>query len=321
MKNSLVYIYIFLTIIAPFFLNSCGSNEPVDSNFKNTNSGTTAGIFKVDIDGKTFVAASVQALVNDNYISISGLKTPSGEMVQITLPAPFNKVGTYSWKSVNGAGGIIGLVYIPTSGAAPYISSSKGSGGASDNIGYTDTASITITKIDIVNNKISGNFQFTGVKFKDLTGTSIETKILSNGSFTDVTFTKDIPVPITNNSFSAKLDGSVFSPVYIDALNSTGNINIIARRGTVETIGLSFLNTIAVGTYPLDSFIGNYKAGYIKNNNIDGSGIFSVNTGSITITSHDKINKKVAGTFKFSAISLIVSETHNITEGTFSVSY
>lgn len=312
---------LLLLLIALLFLNSCGPIEPVDPSFINKSSDNSTGIFKVEIDGKAYVATTVQALLNDDYLSISGLKTSSGELVQITMLSPYNKVGTYTWKSVNATGGILGLAYIPSNGAEPFLSATKGSGGAFDNVDYTDTASITITKIDLVKNTISGNFQFTGVKYKDLTGKTIETKILSNGSFTDIPYTKDLPVTTTKNSFSAKLNGAVFNPIYINALDSGGNLNIIARRGTVETIGLTLINTINVGTYTLDSFIGNYKAGYIKNNNADGSGIFSVDTGSLTISSHDKVAKKIAGTFRFTANSFFVSETHSITEGAFSLSY
>lgn len=309
--------------MATFCLNSCGPIEPLDPMLINTNpsTGTTDGVFKVDFDGKTFVATNVQALVNDSFISISGIRMPNGDLVQITVPSPYNKVGTYTWKSIAAAGGIIGLAYIPSNGAEPFTSDPKDSGGASDFSGYTDTASITISKIDATTKKISGTFQFTGVKFKDNTGTSIETKILSNGSFTDIPFNQDLPVPVTSNTFSAKLDGTIFTPIYINALNDMVNINIIARRGTVETIGLTFPNTITAGTYTLDSFLGDYKAGYIKNNNADGSGIFGVDVGSMTITSHDKVKKKVVGTFKFSSSSLITSEKHDITEGAFSVSY
>lgn len=311
-----------LIIIATFCLNSCGEIEPIDPVLinPNPNTGTASGVFKVDFDGKTFVATSVQALVNDSYIAISGLKTPSGELVQIALPAPYNKVGTYTWKSIGASGGLIGLAYMPSNGTEPFTGDAKGSGGASDFSGYTDTATITISKIDVTNKKISGTFQFTGVKFKDITATSIETKIFTNGSFTEIPFTTDTPVPVTNNSFSAKLDGVIFTPIYITALNSTGNINIIARKGVVENISLSFPNTIVPGTYILDSF-GDNRGQYIKANNADGSGLFGADVGSVTITSHDKANKKIVGTFKFTANSFIVSEKHTITEGTFSVSY
>ena len=87
-----------LIMISTFCLNSC-ENEPLDPALigTNPNPGTSSGVFKVDFDGKTFVATTVQAIVNDTYVAISGLKMPSGELVQISLPAPYNKVGTYTW--------------------------------------------------------------------------------------------------------------------------------------------------------------------------------------------------------------------------------
>lgn len=319
MKN--LRAYILLVLIVSFSINSCGPDEPLDASLLIKDTAAATGVLKVDFDGKTFEATTVQALVNDNYISISGIKTSTGEIVQITLPAPFNKVGTYTWSSVAALGGVMAIMYTPSSGVEPFLAYAKSTSGPASFLGYTDTASITISKIDVVNSKISGTFQFTGAKYSDAALTNIAIKTFTNGSFTDLTFTSDVPVTPTTNSFSAKLDGTVYTPAYIDALASSGIVNVIARRGTVETIGLSFPTTISAGTYPLDSYIGDYKAGYIKNNNADGSGIFSVNAGTMTIISHDKVNKKVIGTFTFTSNSLLVSETHNITEGAFSVSY
>ncbi|WP_281298876.1 DUF6252 family protein [Flavobacterium limnophilum] len=314
-----------LVIIATFCLNSC-EIEPLDPALIGTNpnpgTNTSAGVFKVDFDGKTFVATTVQALVNNDYISISGLKTSTGELVQITLPAPFNEVGTYTWKEVSAAAGVMALAYNPPAGAMAFISADKNSVSGPEFAGYTDTAKITISKIDVVNGKMSGTFEFTGFRYKDPVGgsTSIETKKFTRGSFTDIPFTKDVVVTPNNNSFSAKMDGVAFTPTYINGLSSSGFITIVGRRGTIENIGLVFPNTIAPGTYNYSWLDTDFRGQYIKNNNADGSGIFG-GDGSVTITSHDKVNKKIVGTFKFTANSFIVSETHNITDGTFSVSY
>ncbi len=313
-----------LIILITFCLNSCGEIEPLDPVLINTNPipGTTSGTFKVDFDGKTFTATTVQALVNDEIISITGLKMPSGELVQITLPAPYNKVGTYTWKSVTAGGGIMALAYNPAGGTGGFLSIDKSTMNTPEFAAYTDTAKIIISKIDAVNSKISGTFEFTGFRYKDPTGGSltIETKKLTNGSFTDIPFSKDIAVTPTKNTFSAKLNGAAFIPTYINGLNAGGVISIIGRRGIIENIGLSFPNTINIGTYDLDSF-GENRGLYIKNSNIDGSGIFGADVGSATITSHDKTNKKVVGTFKFTANSLFVPEKYNITEGAFSIFY
>jgi hypothetical protein len=158
-----------LIIITTFCLNSCGPDEPLDSALigtnpnPGTNPGTNAaGVFKVDFDGKTFVATTVQALVNDSFISISGLKTATGELIQITLPAPYNKVGTYTWKTVTSGGGVMALAYNPAGGSGGFIAVDKNNAGA-DFAGYTDTAKVTISKIDVASGKMSGTFEFTGV--------------------------------------------------------------------------------------------------------------------------------------------------------------
>jgi hypothetical protein len=83
---------------------------------------------------------------------------------------------------------------------------------------------------------------------------------------------------------------------------------------------LVFPNTITPGTYNYSWLDSTFRGQYIKNNNADGSGIFG-GDGSVTIISHDKVNKKIVGTFAFTASAIMANETHNITEGSFSVSY
>lgn len=347
-KNRILFLP--LIIIALFSLNSCGVDEPLDGLIENTDASTnttaqtnptnstnpagpttttnpsspntsgTPGVFKVDFDGKTFVASTVQAIVNDSYISISGLKTSTGELVQITLPAPYNKIGTYTWENVSIGGGTMALAYNPSSSGAAsgFVASKKDS--SPDFAGYTDTAKIIISKIDVANTKISGTFEFTGVRYKDpMSGsTDIETKKLTNGSFTDIPFTKDAPVTPTNNTFSAKLDGAIFTPTSIEGLIASNFISIVGRRGTVENIGLAFPKTIAPGTYELISF-GDNRGQYIKSND-PVTGMFG-GDGTATIISHDKVNKKIVGTFSFTGSSLFANEEHKITEGSFTIYY
>lgn len=308
---------------ALFNLSSCtNNNEPIDPALNlNLNNGggstATTGILKVDFDGKTFVATTVQALLNESYISISGLRAPNGDFVQITLLSPYNKVGTYTWGSVSQTSGVLGLVYSASNGAVAYVSDQKSSGGASNFPNYTDTASITISKIDTANKTISGTFQFTGVKYSDLSGNTIDTKVLTNGSFTNVSYAADTTAP-TGNTFSAKLDGVTFNPTNTTAFASSGNIAIVGRRGSIENISFNLPNNITPGTYNLDSF-STYIGVYTKD--ASSTGIFGVDVGTIKITSHNTVTKKIAGTFSFSSNSLFSTEKHNITDGTFSVSY
>ena len=312
------FLILPLIMITTFCLNSC-EIEPLDPALitEKPNPGTTSGIFKVDFDGKTFVANTVQAIVNDSYVAISGLKTSSGELVQIALPAPYNKVGTYTWKSIGATGGMMGIAYMPSNGNEPFSGDEKDSGGASDFPGYTDTAKITISKIDVVNKKISGTFQFTGVKFKDLTGTSIETKVFTNGSFTDIPYTNDGPV-VDTDIFYAKLDGTEFMEddidvASVDPFGVNPYYSIVGKKANGDSMGLSIGQSLSVGTYQFAGALGPQ----VNANCLLGGVIYTGDTGSVTITS--KTATQLTGTFNVVVKNFTTGNTKTIASGAFSV--
>lgn len=317
MRNLRLFI-LPLIIIATFCLNSC-EIEPLDPALitENPNPGTASGVFKVDFDGKTFVANTVQAIVNDDYIALSGLKTSSGELIQIALPAPYNKVGTYTWKSIGAAGGIMVMAYIPTNGTEPFTADPKDTGGASDFPAYTDTATITISKIDVANKKISGTFQFTGVRFKDLAGTSIETKVFTKGSFSDVPYISDGPV-VDTDTFYAKLDGTEFVEDGIDvAAVDTSGVNpyysIVGKKTNGDSISLGIAQSLSVGTHQITGIFGNPVTSSCHISNV----LYNANSGSITITSKTATN--MTGTFNAVVKNFTTGNTKTISSGAFSV--
>jgi hypothetical protein len=97
-----------------------------------------------------------------------------------------------------------------------------------------------------------------------------------------------------------------------------GNIAIVGRKGTIENIGLAFPITITPGTYELES-LGDNRGQYIKNDD-PMTGLFG-GDGTATIISHDKVNKKIVGTFSFTASSFFSTEKHTITDGAFTIYY
>lgn len=322
MRNFKFFILPFI-IITTFCLNSCGPDEPLDpaligtNTNPGTNPGTTTGVFKVDFDGKTFVANTVQAIVNDTYVAISGLKTPTGEIVQITLPAPYNKVGTYTWKSIGAAGGIMGMAYMASNGTEAFSADEKDSGGASDFPGYTDTATITISKIDAVNKKISGTFQFTGVRFKDLSGTSIETKVFTNGSFTDISFTDD-NLGLDTDVFYAKLDGTEFVEDGIDVAAVTPYgvspyYSIVGKKTNGDSISIAIAQSLSVGNYQITGVFGEAVTSSCHIGNV----LYNANSGSITIIS--KTSTHITGTFNAVTKNFTSGNTKTISSGAFSV--
>jgi hypothetical protein len=309
---------LFLSILASVLvLNSCSKDEKNDDIADVVQDGT----LKVDFDGKTFVSTNVQAIVSDKYISITGLRAPNGDFIQITVPT--NKVGTYTWNSFTNFDDALGLVYTPAGGTNSFICAPKEEVDASLN--YTDTGSLTISSIDNTTKKISGTFQFTGVDFMANNGKG-GTKIFTKGVFANLSFTSDVnptptptptPTPSTN-TFSAKLDGGAFVATNISSILQSNKISISARKGSVETIGLFFPSTVKVGTYVVETYGTDYS--FLYNKDLTTNGIFT-GSGSLTITSHDTSKKIIKGTFSSKFTSILVSETHNATEGSFSVSY
>lgn len=309
---------IFL-ILTSFTFTSC-ENEPIDSAINlddfggGGGGGTTTGTFKVDYDGQTFVATVTQAIVNNDYIAITGLKSATGEFFQITIPN--GTVGTYTWADFDGTSNLLGLAYAPGNGANGYIGASDQTGEFANLLTYTDTAEVNIISINSSSHKITGTFKFTGARFGGTSGNTVETKVFTNGQF-NLTYTENNTSP-SNNSFFAKLNGLTFNPTNIDGIKNGGNISLIGRRGSVENIGLFVPDNIAPGTYDI-SFGGIYTGTYVLNNT--GEGVYGGDPGSITITTHDIANKRIVGTFNFEGTSFFNTTVFNVTEGTFDITY
>lgn len=309
---------IFALIISATSLTSC-DNEPIDSTVDLSNpenpsnpGGGGTGLFKVDFDGQTYVATTTQAIVNDDYIAITGLKASTGEIFQLTVPS--NEVGTYTWDTTNTDETGFALAYVAASGGQAYISGPDDEGDFAG-LDYVDTAILTISAINTVNKTISGTFQFTGGSFTE--SGDLQTKVFTNGVFTNISYEADTPAP-TNNTFTAKLDGSNYVATNVFAAQMSGRVSIVGRRGTIENISLSVPENATPGTYEVDMF-GDYISTYVANNT--GTGSFAPDSGSITITSHNTETNRIKGTFHFTASSFFSPQTHSITDGTFDVGY
>jgi len=322
--KKLHFLSAVVVLFTAFHFSSCSSEfEPVDPAIvipdptDPTDPDPTdpeTGTFKVDFDGQTYIATTTQAIVNSEYVAITAIRGASAELFQLTIP--HGAVGTYTWDSV-GPTGVLAMAYAPSSGSEGYIAAQDGPDGEfSDFPGYVDTATITISSINATTHRIKGTFQFTGVRFADESGETIQTKVFTNGSF-DLPYTADVVAP-TGNSFTAKLDGAVFTPTNIMAVSNSGMIQIIGRRGSIENISINVPSTITPGTYDLDMF-GDYVGMYIANSTPEGT--FGADGGSVTIISHDTGTGKIKGTFNFTVSSFLAPGTHSITDGTFDVDY
>ena len=287
--------------------------ETTAATIDNSNAGTTVvnvalGVFKVDFDSQTFTANSTQAIVNNSAIAITGLKS-DGSLFQITLVG-LPTTGTFT----NTNSTQLGLAYSPGSGQIPFVGvpSSSFAGYPS----YTDSTELKIVSIDTANKIIKGTFKFTGAKVDPITN-QLATKIFTNGEF-NLSYVADVPAPV-NNSFFAKIDGSDFIPTNTTGIKTNGVISIIGRRGSLENIGLTFVDTVTAGTTLTFTPFSNTRGQYLIDAN--PANVFG-GTGSITILSHNTSTKRISGTFNFVAATILPPiVTKNITNGTFDVTY
>jgi hypothetical protein len=282
-----------------------GNNNGNGTGNGNGNGNTTAdiGAFKATVSGNAFAANEVQAIVNEDYIAVSGLKT-TGELIQITLAD--GKVGTYTFIDTPdlviayAKGNEWVYLGVPKENAEGYTD-------------YTDNAIVKITEIDKEKKTISGTFQFTGLRFDGVK----DKKEITNGSFTKIPYKSDAPVLQPDNKFSAKLDGADFASTNVSVATVMGKIAITAKRGNVENIALLVPGDVKVGTYNVDD---NYVIRYSKSMNAEG--LFDGKSGStITILKHDQTKKTISGTFSSTTVSYTTTEKHEITDGSFDVSY
>ena len=325
-KVSFIAAFLLLLVAFP----SCDT-EPIDQAlYEDTDGGNpngggggntpTPGEFKVDFNGATYVATTVQAIYNADYLAITAIK-PDGSIFQITIPEP--EVGvTYTWPAEPSIdfGDNIALAYVPAGGGNAYVGLSDDYGEFADYPEYTDTAEVTITVIDTQNEVVSGTFKFTGARFEDPTNPenfNIETLAFTNGSFTNIPYSADVESP-SDNSFFAKLDGNDFIPTNIMGYTAMNKISIVGRRGTVENIGITVPDDITPGTYSLNIF-GDNVGIYILDSS--PSGTFGADSGSVTISAHDVANGQITGTFHFTASMFGNTNTHTITEGSFDIGY
>ncbi len=166
---------------------------------------------------------------------------------------------------------------------------------------------------------VSGTFKF---MLKDpVTG---KVKFLDQGVITNVKVVNNKTITTGgSNTFSAKIDGVLWSPKQITGLKTPGTITINASDGT-KTIGLFLVETIKTGTYKMD-FGSDYYVQFIPTFSISNpeSYVASPETSKLTITEHNTGTRQIKGTFNFKGdlFPFPGTKSYLITEGAFSVKY
>lgn len=295
-----------LSVVFLFIMSSCNI-EPFEGDIPDvvdSSGGSGEGVFTVDFDGKTFVSDNPIATVLDDVINITGIKTSTNEAFILTIFG--NETGTYE----------LGVTENTEVNGGTYNDDITGTGETWSSVVdfITSQGQVTITEIDEVNKTISGTFFFTGHHV------SLSSKEFTNGVFTNVSFDAGL-VSGSGNTFFAKVDGVEFIEDSVNgaatSLPGLSTIGISAIKNSLETIGLNLDSDIEPGEYELSTFgtpSGLYSVSFSES--------FSSETGKVVITLHDKANKRIEGTFQFTAASFLDPDvSYEVTEGSFGVTY
>ncbi len=182
-----------LLLFTAISFTSC-ENEPIDSAIdlddfggNNGGNGNNNGVFKVDIDGVTFTASTINATKISQPFSIyqiAGIATAGGVTKSVMIQIKDN--GTNNYLTGTGPNGPedAEIGYFPNVLEPDTVYTSDDF----DDIDNS-TGSLTITANDIVSKKISGTFNCTVYLLNPDDGSVVGSKTLSNGVFTDVTYT------------------------------------------------------------------------------------------------------------------------------------
>lgn len=300
-------LFLFFTAITTLFLfQSCQKEISFDDD-----NNIVTGDFRAKIEGSQWVAnKGAGASRMQGLINISGYSTDK-KYITITLADSGVHRYTLSEATMNAAAYIDSTLPNPiafTTNQGTYPTESGGE--------------VNITSIDTANKKMSGTFSFKVFRMMDGLGRNI-----TEGSFTNLSYTTTLPPANATDTFKVKISGTQWNPPTIFAVKAPAVPPLpatIAVSGTDATaskvVGLIFPADIIPGSYTLDFFGGTYIGQYNPNSNPQNSQA-SV-SGTLQIISHNTSTKRIRGNFNFRSEELLNPLAFTLlTEGYFSVTY
>lgn len=281
MNTNLRLVIAALSVIT-VFLSSCK---------KSNNNSPSSSLASCNVDGvswNSIADSSTAVYVNDElYIP---LYSSDGTLISLHIEDTID--GTYTF-TIAGAS------------SAEYTVLGLSSDVYSTHINGSGSASITI---DHAKRTVSGTFSFLGHNSGN------DSVSVTNGKLNAIPFTID---QANSNTIEADLDGSAMSMSSAAATNNSGNgrIELTAMDMTGNSIFVSFPNTAVAGTYAINgtTYIGTYSDA-LETYVTQSSG------ATLVISSFDKTNKHVSGTFHFNATPSF-NPSVSITNGTFDMDY
>tara|TARA_R110000787_G_scaffold17180_2_gene54214 strand:- start:8 stop:1405 length:1398 start_codon:yes stop_codon:yes gene_type:complete len=317
------------TLALCVFINfSACVNEPLDGVFPQDGDliNVDEGGFRADIGINSFTAdIATGVLSTTNVLTITGSIIETGESIILIVENP--GIGTFNLTA--GLGTENSGSYFETDSVNPYVS--FGAFGAS--------GQLNITEYDIQNFKITGTFNFTGVRIAvDANGNpildgngdpTIENGDITNGMFNKISFTNedegggDTPI---EDLFFAKVDGVDFDAESVTTtLNDVAGVSvvkIVAVNEAGEIMRIDIPEDLGVGTFTMEALSDGTKLISLYNPASIGENLTS-NPGTITITKFNTFTGIIEATFNFTATDPLGLDptVAEITEGNFEVDY
>jgi hypothetical protein len=305
MRNKL---FLSLTAICIIFsLLSCQKEIDHGQN----SSGNLTGDFRAKIEGTQWVANKGTAASRiQGFINITGFSLDK-KYITITLRDSGVHRYTLSDATLNVAAYIDSTLPNPAAFTTNQGNYPAESGGE-----------VKITSIDTVNKKLSGTFSFKVWRMVDGIGRNI-----TEGSFTNLSYSTGLPPANTNDTFRVKIAGTQWVPPAISAVKSPAVPPIPATIGITGSeanlskfVGLIFPADITPGIYALNFLGGTYIGQYSPNNN--PLNLQAAISGTLEILSNNPTTKRIKGNFNFRAEELLNPLVFTLlTEGYFSVTY
>ncbi len=327
MKKFQLLNWILISFLAIQF-TAC-DNEPLEGDFPQENDPSIIedGAFVATIDTSDFVSDSANGtLTISNKLTVSGIITETGENISLVIENA--TVGIFNITTNIGSDNG-GFYFENGDSTNPYISSGI----------YGASGVLEITELDTQNLKVTGKFNFTGIRIAldddgnpilDTQGNpTLETLEITEGAFKKINFTNEDEgggITPVDDDFFAIVDGVDFNAESVTTtLNEISGIpvvKIVALSENGEIMRIDLPEDLGLGTFTMENLSDGTKLIGLYNSGTGGENLTS-NPGTITITKFNINTGIIEATFSFTATDPIgVDPTvAEVTEGAFKVDY
>lgn len=287
MRNTQMLFRVLFVLFTTSILICCSKDSDNDSN------SVAPGSMSCTLDNDTWTTDDVGATIIQGRINVSGVHPDESNIV---VSVNGDQEGTYIPDFQNHA-----VSYNVTLNGSTTVYTSQV---ASNNT----TAEIVISEINTSEQTISGTFQS-----KVANNSSQELEIM-DGQFKDIPYTTSTSP--TNSTMTLKVDGQEWQPQSVNGWNAQNRIQLGGSNSDASrTVSLAFDENIQAGNHSISAF--GIMATYTENT----TDIYGNCMGTLTIDMHDKQNRRITGSFEYTATDFTQSKTFQITEGVFDITY